>query len=101
MNKDFVLGVVTGIAIVMTLSFCMFNFYVVKSIEYTKTELTDSITSFRDVFQTELKAGITKAKQEGKAMLEERKGEFINKVGERIKERRAKMQSESDSTGGN
>jgi hypothetical protein len=97
MNKDFVFGLLVGIAIAMTLSFCVFNFYVVKSVEAAKVELKESITLFGDGVKAELKDGIGRIKEQGKAMLQENRGELVNKIGERIKERRAKIQSNKDS----
>ena len=93
MKKDFIFGLMTGIALSMTLSMFIFNYYIVSSIERTKEEIRETATSFKEVFKTELKDGIDQLREDGKGFLEERKGEVVERLKERIKNRVAEKDS--------
>lgn len=87
MNKDFIVGLVTGIAIAMTLSFFLFNYYIVSNIERAKSEVQTTVTDFREMFRGEIKDGFTQIREDGRELLDERKEEMIDKLKEGVKER--------------
>ena len=87
MKKDFVFGLMTGIAVSMTLSIFIFNYYVVSSIERTKEEMRETVTSFGEVVKSELKDGIDELREDGKGFLEDRKSEVLEQLKDRIKNR--------------
>ena len=101
LNKDFLFGLVTGMAIALTISIGLFNFYVVKTIENTKAEAQEILETTRETFRGEIKEELAKLREKGFDMLEEQKGEVLENLKGRIKDQILKRRTGQDSTATN
>lgn len=68
MNKDFIIGFLTGLTIALILSSSICYYYVVQEIRSVKTEAKENITTLKHFWQEELQdraAQVAKEKKDG------------------------------------
>lgn len=77
MNKDFIIGFLSGLTLALILSSGIFYYYVVQEIRSAKTQAQENITTLKDFWQEELKDEATKIAKEKKDNILEY---FLNKT---------------------
>lgn len=96
-KKDFWLGLVLGIAIAMTCSMFLFNYYIGQKIEQTKQEAKEGLEQFKEAWQEEWREEMANLKIYAQQKATEKGGELLDNVTEELKKRWGTKTTEPDS----